>query len=291
MSEQTNIGWCDSTVNPTSGCDGCEILRTCYARLVHEQRLALSPSTRANYAADFLEVRMIPGRMAKAARWKSLAGTLRPDKPWLDGSPRHIFISDMSDALSEAVPFKFLQDEIIANVESAAGLRHVWLWLTKRPDRMAEFAKWNGSWPSNLWAGTSVTGGMASQGRIEDLLEVPAGVRFVSYEPALAPMDFSHHLGEWCKNACCAWKVPKSIHSPICVHSLPMVRQPGISWLIIGGESGPAHREMDLGWMRNAAIQCKAAGVPVFIKQDSAAQSGQRGSIPADLWALKESPS
>jgi hypothetical protein len=48
---------------------------------------------------------------------------------------------------------------------------------------------------------------------------------------------------------------------------------------------------MDLGWMRNAAIQCKAAGVPVFIKQDSAAQSGQRGSIPADLWALKESPS
>src|SRR3712207_7534850 len=45
--------------------------------------------------------RSFPGRMAEAALWSDLTGTDRPDKPWLNGMPRLIFISDMGDALSE----------------------------------------------------------------------------------------------------------------------------------------------------------------------------------------------
>jgi protein gp37 len=52
MGRETDIGWCDSTINPTSGCDGCELYKpgpdgedtasTCYAKDLHLQRLAKS---------------------------------------------------------------------------------------------------------------------------------------------------------------------------------------------------------------------------------------------------------
>lgn len=41
----------------------------------------------------------------------------------------------------------------------------------------------------------------------------------------------------------------------------------GIDWLIVGGESGPGARPFDLAWARQTVAQCKAAGVPVFVKQ------------------------
>ena len=76
---------------------------------------------------------MIPGRMETAARAPSLAGQIRPDKPWLNGLPRLIFISDMSDALSEDVTFEYLETEVIDAVAGDRGSEHNWLWLTKRP--------------------------------------------------------------------------------------------------------------------------------------------------------------
>ena len=41
----------------------------------------------------------------------------------------------------------------------------------------------------------------------------------------------------------------------------------GISWLIIGGESGHSARPFDLAWARRVVAECMAAGVPVFVKQ------------------------
>jgi protein gp37 len=193
MSIHTNIGWCDSTVNPTTGCDGCEILKTCYARILHETRLAKSlPKL---YAPKFLDVRAIRGRMAKAAAWSDLRNIVRDDKPWLSGRPRHIFISDLSDALSIEVPYEFLSEEIISNVTSPPGRRHIWLWLTKKPARMVEFSRWLGirniPWPANLWAGTSLTSQSTADRRIRFLLQVPARVRFLSIEPMLGAIDLS----------------------------------------------------------------------------------------------------
>jgi hypothetical protein len=46
--------------------------------------------------------------------------------------------------------------------------------------------------------------------------------------------------------------------------------EPGLEWIIVGGEStqgkGKA-RPFDLAWARSTVAQCKAAGVPVFMKQ------------------------
>ena len=58
----------------------------------------------------------------------------------------------------------------------------------------------------------------------------------------------------------------------------------GIDWLIIGGESGPQHRPMDIEWLDSVIERCDAAGVPVWVKQDSNVLPEQQGRIPDRLW-------
>jgi protein gp37 len=214
-----------------------------YAGNQHERRLAkVHPRL---YDRVFTNVRLAPGRMARAARWGDLTGRLRPDKPkqpgklWLDGMPRMVFVSDMSDAPSKDVPFEYLHDEIIANVASDKGRRHVWLWLTKLPRRMAEFAGWldgrGVAWPDNLWAGTSLTSRKVLR-RIDDLKRVPARVRFLSVEP------------QW-----------QEIELP--------ARLPRIDWGIQGGQSGSDATPFDIAWARSVRDQCRAAGTAYFLKQ------------------------
>jgi len=60
-------------------------------------------------------------------------------------------------------------------------------------------------------------------------------VRFVSYEPALGPVDFAGM--EW------------------------------LDWIIVGGESGPKARPFDTDWARTTIEQCETAGVKCFVKQ------------------------
>jgi protein gp37 len=91
-----------------------------------------------------------------------------------------------------------------------------------------------------------------------------AAVRFLSCEPLLGPIQFPLP----CK-ASRFWG--------------------GIHWAIIGGESGPGYRAMDMAWLESIVDQCRAAGVPVWVKQDSGARPGHQGRIPDALW-LHEFP-
>ncbi len=63
-----------------------------------------------------------------------------------------------------------------------------------------------------------------------------------------------------------------------------------LDWVIVGGESGPGARPCDLAWILDIVQQCKAAGVAVWVKQDSGPKPGQQGRIPDDIWAIKELP-
>ncbi len=241
MSDTTKIQWCDSTINPTMGCDGCELwtmkVKKCYAGAMHVRRAGKTKG----FSPTFEELTFWPGRMARAVRWRDLDGASRDDKPWLDGLPRLIFVSDMSDALSSSVSFEYLRDEIIANVVTPEGRRHRWLWLTKRTNRMARFSealKDQGiAWPDNLWAGTSITT-RATTNRIRDLLRVGDHdtTRFLSVEPQYEPLPLSGWL-------------------------------PRLDWVIQGGESGPGSRPFHLEWALDLHRQCKDAEVPYFLKQ------------------------
>jgi len=241
MSDKTLIHWADGTVNPTMGCTGCELWnatrKSCYAGEQHET----FGDVRQGYSPTFEQITYWPGRMAKAAALADLYGHRRPDKPWLNGMPRLIFISDMGDALCEAVPFDYLRMEIIENVVSTQGQRHCWLWLTKRPKRMAEFSGWllaqGIPWPANLWAGTTVTT-TATFSRIDALRGVgdEKTVRFLSVEPQLESIDLRPRLM-------------------------------GVNWIIQAGESGKQPRKFDVAWALTMYRHCQETGTPYFLKQ------------------------
>jgi protein gp37 len=252
------IQWCDGTVNPSMGCDGCELWqpkskhdarRSCYAGLMHER---LGGKT-AGFAPTFEQVTPFPGRMAKAARARDLRGRTRADKPWLDAMPRLWFVSDMGDSVSKDISFEYLDVEVIDVVRTPKGRRHIWLWLTKQPKRLAEFAAHvgEGQWPPNLWVGTSIT-----ERRYVDRIDYLRSVgdqtttRFLSVEPQHTHISLAGKLA-------------------------------GIGWVIQGGESGPLKqnslslaqfservpRPFDLAWARQLRDECASAKVPFFLKQ------------------------
>jgi protein gp37 len=263
MAINTNISWCDSAVNDTTGCEGCELwngrdIRICYAGNLHETRLAKSlPHL---YAKNFQEVRLAAGRMMKAAKWSDRNGKDRPGKPWLNGKPRMIFVGDMGDFCSKSVPDDFIVGEILGAVSSPQGQRHFWLLLTKQIHRLATLSK-RIRLPGHSMAMTSITDQHFADHRMPWLLEVNCKWRGVSAEPLFGPISLK---SEWLGK---------------------------ISWMIIGGVSGKSYntRPMELAWMEELMAQCKEASIPVFVKQDSAPRPGTQGRI-SDGLCLKEIP-
>jgi protein gp37 len=122
---------------------------------------------------------------------------------------------------------------------------------------------WQGGirwWPvelPNVWLGVSVENQATADERIRLLLECPAAVHWVSAEPLLGPVDLEHVnslAGPW--NALRPSITPTTIDNP---------RR--VDWVVVGGESGPGARKMNIAWLRSVVERCQAAGVPVFCKQ------------------------
>lgn len=112
----------------------------------------------------------------------------------------------------------------------------------------------------NVWLGVSVENQETADERIPLLLQTPAAVRFVSYEPALGPVHFGPYLS---RNA---------IFGALPGFKDPM---PSIDWLILGGESGPSARTCDVEWIRSALKVCQLTKTPAFVKQLGARVTGQ----------------
>lgn len=156
-------------------------------------------------------------------------------------------------------------------------------------------------WPlPNVWLGVSVENQATADDRIPLLLQTPAAVRFLSCEPLLEPIRLETNLFD--PQYCC-WDCGAMIcrgpgntyererellqNCVVCKASLDGKRK--LDWVIIGGESGPGARPVDVAWIRSVHDQCANAAVPVFVKQDSGRRSGLQGRIPDDLW-VKEFP-
>jgi protein gp37 len=65
---------------------------------------------------------------------------------------------------------------------------------------------------------------------------------------------------------------------------LPSLDLAGIDQLIIGGESGPGARPMDLGWVRELIGRARDANTAVFVKQLGTRWSGSGKGGDWDLW-------
>ena len=178
---------------------------------------------------------------------------------------------------------------------------HIFMVLTKRHKRMLEILRpggeldqevaenWPGdspissamedgekfkTWPlPNMWLGVSVEDQATADERIPLLLETPAAVRFVSYEPALGPVDFREwlHVIPHFKAKLNAYSGRMSEPESGWLQSYHIhTREPipsELDWVICGGESGPNARPMHPDWARSVRDQCSAAQVPFFFKQ------------------------
>jgi len=216
--------------------------------------------------------------------------------------PARIGVQFMGDLFHDLIEDELFTDIIRIIMKSP---QHVFIMLTKRPDRMRRLFE---SIPilllpntpkgslNNLWLGISVEDQQTADERIPLLLQTPAAHRFVSYEPALGLVDFKKYFSSYhyeCNN--CKWMGSEIEESdfddgafdvPVCpecgsenvYENKKQDINKGIDWLIMGGESGPGARPMNPEWARSVRDQCKAAGVPFFFKQMSGKQP-----IPKDL--------
>ena len=147
-------------------------------------------------------------------------------------APRHIFVNSMSDLFHEEIPLGFIQ-EVFEVMQEAD--HHTFQILTKRHERLTELAG-ELNWPGNVWMGVSVENQYWADRRIPCLLDIPAAVRFLSVEPLLKAVDLRQYLRE-------------------------------IDWIVVGGESGPRARRIQVEWVREIRNHCLDAGVPFFFKQ------------------------
>ncbi|MCA9223333.1 MAG: DUF5131 family protein, partial [Planctomycetales bacterium] len=155
-----------------------------------------------------------------------------------EGRRHKVFCSSMTDV--------FLDDRVIAAelaklwpvIRSTPWLD--WQLLTKRPERIAGSLPddWDQGFP-NVWLGTSIESNDYAS-RADHLRNIPAVVRFISYEPALGPLD--------------------------------KLNLAGLDWIIYGGESGNGsknYRPEDKQWARDMHFRCSAGGVAFFHKQSA----------------------
>jgi protein gp37 len=112
----------------------------------------------------------------------------------------------------------------------------------------------------NVWLGVSVEDQKTADERIPYLLASPAAVRWLSCEPLLGPINLRNVYDQY-RRFGGELDVLRGIVKGQC-HTTGRV-----DWVVVGGESGPNARPMNVGWLRSIVDQCKAASVPVFVKQ------------------------
>jgi protein gp37 len=117
------------------------------------------------------------------------------------------------------------------------------------------------AWPlRNVWLGVSVEDQATAEERIPYLLEAPAAVRWVSYEPALGPVDFTRIPEE---ELGLQYNALRGVLS-----SAPLdTGGTTLDWIVVGGESGPGARPFRLDWARQVIRQARGTDCRVFVKQ------------------------
>lgn len=258
MGKKCNIGYVDSSINPIRGCPGCELwtaeTRVCYAGRLISRWAGKTPV----WPAEFTKPALFPKDFEKSASWPALTGTDRDEKPWLNGSPRVVFVNDMSDTWSEfyytgdGQKHNLPVDWIAPYMDMLTNSNHIYLWLTKRPRRAVRFFESYGEVPANFWVGTSVTSAHTLKRAIElsKLAPICNGKLWLSLEPLYGRINLTPFLGAF-------------------------------DWVVTGGESGANPTKSSIESLAAVVDDCQVKGVPVFVKQLG---SGQGAGSKGENW-------
>lgn len=291
MAENSGIAWTDHTFNPVRGCvevsPGCD---HCYAAAMSKR----NPAVLGVWGLNGTRIIASEAMWQAVVKWNARAAAV--------GGRQRVFCASLADVFEawqgimslpagkgklaraykcvngefgwdcaddtpedEYATYQDVRDRLFILIEATPNLD--WQLLTKRPQNVMRMvpAAWQKKFPANVWMGTTVEDQQRADERIPELLKIPAAVRFLSVEPMLGEVDPTF-----------GWQEEE--------HGFT------VDWIITGGESGPGHRALDLHALDSLAAECTAAGVPLFIKQDSGPMPGHQGRIPAALWARKEFP-
>ena len=148
--------------------------------------------------------------------------------------PRMIFVNSMSDLFHKKIPRNFI-DHVFDTMESADW--HIYQVLTKRSSLMRNYLQRryaDREMPRHIWCGVTVECETYTA-RIRHLRNSRARTKFLSIEPLIAP--------------------------------ILQIDLDDIDWVIVGGESGPYARPMELEWVQRICDECKRCNVPFFFKQ------------------------
>lgn len=250
MAENSGIGWTKHTFNPWIGCTKvaaeCD---NCYAERDFGNRFGVP------WGKGQPRRRTKPGNWQKVRAWNREAERT--------GERVRVFCASLADVFDPEVPDE-LRMELFGLISATPALD--WLLLTKRPrvahDFLTEAARQGQHWLAQMegarpecWPFRNVTLGVsagtqrAAEVGIPWLMDTPVHHRFVSAEPLLEELDLS------------AWLEPNGVNTTLGLGN------PGIDWLIVGGESGPNARTIHPDWVRKLCLQAQAAGTAFFFKQ------------------------
>jgi protein gp37 len=233
MAETTGIAWTDSTFNPWIGCTevstaesgggGCD---DCYARAL-DARHRWGGAT--HWGAGVPRMLTSPDYWTKPVTWNRKAAA--SGKPW------RVFCASLADVFDNEVP-QVWRTNLFRLIAKTPAL--TWLLLTKRIGNATPMLctmMVDAPPLPNVWIGATIVNQREADRDVPKLLATPAAKRFVSYEPALGPVDWT--------------------------------KFPGIDWIIVGGASrqrkpAPA---FDPDTARRTIAQCRTIGAAPFVKQ------------------------
>ena len=162
--------------------------------------------------------------------------------PYTWKKPKMVFVNSMSDLFHPEVPLSFIQKVFEVMNENQ---QHIFQVLTKRHERLLELHE-KLNWTPNIWMGVSVEDQRVEH-RIDYLRNTNARVKFLSLEPLIGP--------------------------------LPNLNLDGISWVIVGGESGRKPRPIKAEWVKDIQNQCENVNVAFFFKQWGGTNKKKNGRL------------
>lgn len=228
--------WWDVSWNPVDGCipvsPACD---NCWARGIAERFWVWEKDR------NFSDIRFHPERLEQPLKWKK---------------PRRIFTVSMGDFCHTSVLLVW-QSRILTIIEECP--QHTFFILTKRPQNWV-FEEL----PDNLWIGVTVES-QEYVWRIEELSKILAAKRFLSIEPMLGEVDINDYLWKFNEN----YQPPRFLDEGENYRVSPVLPSGQIHWVIVGAETGPGARPMNVEWATSIQKQCHEAEVPFWFKKGS----------------------
>lgn len=287
MGEKTGIAWCDHTFNAWWGC------------------AKVSPACDHCYAETWAKRTGFPDLWGVNAGRRTFG-----EKHWYEpirwdlaamkeGRRAKVFCNSMADVFDNHEGVTEARRRLWTVIKCTPNLD--WLILTKRVGNIPKMlpSDWGPEGYPNAWLGISVVNQPEADRDIPKLLALPAAVRFISAEPLISRVDLWAFAKGMCTDCGGAGEMAAGgptttfpedddgiVRCDECGGTGKWEENPGLSWVIVGGESGGEARTMDLFWAENLLTECRNQEIPFFMKQLSQADTKDFGvydSFPEHL--------